>query len=100
LLVERLLADLESFDPHRLLAFINGAGGTSKMEMHILYQRLFRTLTEHGLVIEAGVVDSFFTTQEMGGFSLSLCALDDELVPYWDVPACGPAFCWPRLPRI
>lgn len=95
LLLERLLEDLEEFSPQRLLAFINGSGGTSRMELHILYRRTHEVISGKGFEVAAGVVDSFFTTQEMGGFSLSLCALDQELENFWDQPASAPAFRWP-----
>jgi hypothetical protein len=42
------------------------------------------------------VVGSFFTIQEMGGFSLSLFAVEEDDLPWWDAPARGPYFCWPR----
>jgi phosphoenolpyruvate---glycerone phosphotransferase subunit DhaK len=95
MLVERLVTDLEAFAGRKMLVFINGAGGTSKMELHILYRRAHQALTQRGYEVAAGVVDAFFTTLDMGGFSLSLCAVDDELLKYWQMPASGPAFRWP-----
>ena len=95
LLLDRLICDLDSFNPDQVLVFINGAGGTSKMELHILYQRAYKQLLERGIKVRAGIADSFFTTQEMGGFSLSLCAVDDDLMRYWEMPASGPSFHWP-----
>jgi dihydroxyacetone kinase len=96
LLTERLLADLQPFNPTRLLVFINGAGGTSRMELHILYRRLHYNLQARGLTIAGCVVDSLFTTQEMGGASLSLCAVDSEMMDLWQAPAAAPCFYWPR----
>ena len=95
LLLDRLVADLESFNPDNLLVFINGAGGTSKMELHILYRGAYQQLSARGFNITAGVSNSYFTTQEMGGFSLSLCAVDSEMLDYWQMPASGPSFHWP-----
>ena len=97
MLVERLVTDLDPFENSRILVFLNGAGGTSKMEQHSLYRRAHQHLTQHGFDVAAGVVDSFFTTLEMGGFSLSLCAVDDELLSYWQSPASGPSFRWPYI---
>ena len=95
LLVDRLVEDLRDFDEPQLLVFVNGSGGTSKMELHSIYRRAHEQLTSQGLQIAAGVVESLFTTQDMGGFSLSLCAADDELLEYWHAPASAPAFRWP-----
>jgi dihydroxyacetone kinase-like protein len=92
MLLDRLLKDLALFDAEGMLAFVNGSGGTSRMELHLLYRRVHEQLGDQ---LIAGLVDSFFTTQEMGGFSLSLCAVDQELLKYWQIPASGPCFRWP-----
>lgn len=97
MLLDQLLQDLDPFRPEEVLVFVNGAGGTSKMELHILYRRAFQQLEEKGINIAAGVADSLFTTQEMGGFSLSVCTLDPEMRKFWDKPATGPSFHWPYI---
>jgi len=95
LLLERLIADLAPFNPERMLLFVNGSGGTSRMELNILYRRAHQALEAQGIQVSAGVVGSFFTTFEMAGFSLSLCALDENIEAYWHKPASGPHFHWP-----
>ena len=95
LLLERLIADLAPFDPKRMLLFVNGSGGTSLMELNILYRRAHQALEAQSFKVSAGVVGSYFTTFEMAGFSLSLCALDEELESFWHQPASGPHFRWP-----
>lgn len=95
MLVERLVRDLSEFQENKILVFLNGAGGTSRTELHIAYRRAHLQLEAMGHQIEGGVVDSLFTTQDMGGFSLSLCVLDDELADYWNLPASAPCFRWP-----
>jgi phosphoenolpyruvate---glycerone phosphotransferase subunit DhaK len=95
MLSDRLAQDLEPFGGRRILAFVNGAGGTSLMELHIIYRRLHENLVGRGFQVEAGVVDSFFTTQDMGGFSISLCVADEEILEAWNAPAQGASFHWP-----
>ena len=92
LLMERLLSDLEGLLEQNLLVFLNGSGGTSKMELHILYRRVAQILKEKNIAAVGVVVDSLFTTQEMGGFSLSLCAVDRELMQWWHQKASGASF--------
>jgi len=96
MLLERILSDLDSFNLENALVFINGAGGTSKMELHILYRRAFQEISDRGTKIIAGVAESYFTTQEMGGFSLSVCAVDQEMINLWNHPASSPCFRWPQ----
>jgi dihydroxyacetone kinase len=95
LLIERLVSDLRGFDERRLLVFVNGAGGTSRSELHLVYRRAHQQLVSQGFLVAAAVVESLFTTLDMGGFSLSLCAADDELLEYWHAPASAAAFRWP-----
>ena len=95
LLLNKLVSDLEVFQSSDYLIFINGAGGTSKTELHILYQSVVNQLDVRGLKVAAGVADSLFTTGEMGGFSLSLCAVDPEMLNLWELPASAPCFRWP-----
>ena len=90
LLLERLCADIAIFPERNLVVLLNGSGGTSRMELHILYRRVHQRLTALGYSIHAAVVDSLFTTQEMGGFSLSLCLMTPEMQQLWDRPANSP----------
>ena len=96
LMLDRLLPDLSAFLDNQVWVFLNGSGGTSKMELHILYQSVVKKLRQQDLQVAAGVVGSYFTTLEMGGFSLSLCALSEDAVPWWDAVAHGPDFYWPQ----
>ena len=95
LVLEKLVADLEGYLTDKVYVFLNGSGGTSQMELHILFKSVHEQLAAQGLRTAGGVIGSYFTTLEMGGFSLSLCALPEEAIPYWDAPATSPAFYWP-----
>lgn len=95
LMLDRLVPDLDSFLNGNVYVFLNGSGGTSRMELHILYRSIFNQLSRQGLRVADAVIGSYFTTLNMGGFSLSLCALSEESKPYWDAPADSPSFHWP-----
>lgn len=95
LLLARLVDDLRGFPEKQILVFLNGSGGTSRMELNILYRRVHLSLRSRGYEIAGSVVDSLFTTQEMGGFSLSLCAADQEILDLWNEPAAAACFRWP-----
>ncbi|MCB2210398.1 dihydroxyacetone kinase subunit L [bacterium] len=97
LMLDRLVPDMEAFLQNRVWVFLNGSGGTSQTELHILYQSVYRQLDERGLQVADGVIGSYFTTLEMGGFSLSLCALPENALPWWAAPASSPAFRWPLV---
>ena len=95
-IVARLVEDLcDLIEDDKIWAFVNGSGGTSMMELHIVYRSVVRALEKHGLQVADGVVNSYFTTQEMGGFSLSLCAPKDALIDWWTAPARSAYFHQP-----
>lgn len=95
MVMEKLMKDLESFPEKRYLIFINGSGGTSLMELHILFQKAYDLLMQYGIQPAGSVVGSFFTTADTKGFSISLCVLTDEMEMLWNEPASGPCFHWP-----
>ncbi len=95
-IVGRLVEDLDGLiQDESVWAFVNGSGGTSMMELHIVYRGVVRALERRGLHVADGVVNAYFTTQEMGGFSLSLCALDEETAKWWSAPARSAYFHQP-----
>jgi phosphoenolpyruvate---glycerone phosphotransferase subunit DhaK len=92
-LVEPVLADLE---PHgaRVLAFVNGMGGTPELELYLLYHEVDKLLRAAGLEPARSLVGSYITSLEMAGASLTLLELDDELVSLWDAPVDTAALRW------
>ncbi len=75
-----------------LIVLINGSGSTTLMEMFILYKRLQEILGKRGMKPYKPLIGNYITTQEMAGFSLSLCRADREIKRLWDAPANTPYF--------
>jgi dihydroxyacetone kinase-like protein len=77
-IVERLatavVEDLPYQSGDRVLAFVNGMGGTP--------------------LIERQLIGNFITSLEMAGCSITLLKLDDELTRLWDAPVDTPALRW------
>jgi len=75
-----------------VLAHINGSGSTTLMEMFILYKRLDEILAKKKIKPFKPLIGNYITTQEMAGFSLSLCKADAEVKRLWAAPANTPYF--------
>src|SRR6266568_4934299 len=88
---EVILADLAPPPSARLLAFVNGLGGTPLIELYLLYGELVKQLERRGLAAERSLVGSYITSLEMAGASITLLLLDDELTALWDAPVHTPA---------
>jgi dihydroxyacetone kinase-like protein len=90
-MTEALLDDLP-FRAGEVLAFVNGAGGTTLAELLIVYRELDRVLAEYRIKAYKPLVGSYITTQEMGGMSIALCQATPEFKRLWDAPVRVPFF--------
>jgi phosphoenolpyruvate---glycerone phosphotransferase subunit DhaK len=93
-LVTPIVEDLPFGSGDRVLAFVNGMGGTPLIELYVMYAEVAKLLDGHGLTIERNLVGNFITSLEMQGCSITLLKLDDEMARYWDAPVNTPALRW------
>jgi dihydroxyacetone kinase-like protein len=75
----------------RVLAFVNGMGGTPLIELYIVFSELERYLEGRGIEITRNLIGPYITSLEMQGCSITLLKLDDELTELWDAPVHTPA---------
>jgi dihydroxyacetone kinase len=92
LLLETLLANAPSALPPRVGVLLNGLGSTQYEELFVLYKDVHRLLVAAGLTPYHPVVAEMVTSLDMAGCSLSLCWLDDELLPLFDAPCTSAAY--------
>ncbi len=96
--VERLatpiLDDLPFASGDRVLAFVNGMGGTPLIELYVVYDELARILGARGITIARNLVGSYITSLDMAGCSITLLRLDDELIRLWDAPVLTAGLRW------
>jgi phosphoenolpyruvate---glycerone phosphotransferase subunit DhaK len=93
-LVTPIVEDLPFSSGDRVLAFVNGMGGTPQIELYVMYAEVARLLEDRGLQIERNLVGNYITSLEMQGCSITLLRLDDEMVRYWDAPVNTPGMRW------
>jgi dihydroxyacetone kinase-like protein len=93
-LLDPIVADLPYHSGDRVLAFVNGMGGTPLIELYLMFGEVRRILDGHGITIERSLVGPYITSLEMAGCSVTLLKLDDELVRLWDAPVRTPALRW------
>jgi dihydroxyacetone kinase-like protein len=94
LMVEAVVSDLEPAEGTKVLPFVNGMGGTPDLELYLLYGEVENALRDAGLEPVRRLVGSYITSLEMAGASLTLLALDDELITLWDAPVKTAALRW------
>jgi dihydroxyacetone kinase-like protein len=93
-LLTPIIEDLPFSSGDRVLAFVNGMGGTPLIELYVVYNEVAKIAAAHGLAIERNLIGNYITSLEMQGCSITLLKLDDELVRYWDAPVNTPGLRW------
>jgi phosphoenolpyruvate---glycerone phosphotransferase subunit DhaK len=89
-----IVEDLSLTKGDRVLAFVNGMGGTPLIELYVVYNELQQILTGHGITIERKLIGSYITSLDMAGCSITLLRLDDTLTGFWDAPVHTAALRW------
>lgn len=91
-MVERLLADRPVAAGGQAVVIVNGMGGTTMMELLTVWRETRAALGRRDIAAIAPMVGSFVTTQEMGGFSLSLLEPEGEMLRLWCAKSDSPSF--------
>ena len=103
-MVDRMYAELKAEmglkDGDRAAVLVNGLGSTPLMELNIVYYNLYKHLKADGIKIHDSEVKVYCTCMEMGGFSISLLRLDDELAKYYDMPCYSPYYAKGELTGV
>ena len=89
-----ILEDLPFKSGDRVLAFVNGMGGTPLIELYVVYNAVNKILKGRGITIARNLVGSYITSLEMAGCSISLLRMDDEMIRLWDAPVHTPGLRW------
>ncbi|HWL23417.1 MAG TPA: dihydroxyacetone kinase subunit DhaK [Ureibacillus sp.] len=91
-LVNDILADMPIEKGEKVAVLVNGLGSTTRMELYIMFRRVEQILSEKGIKIHYSYVGDYSTSLEMGGCSVTLMKLDDELTELVDYPADCPMY--------
>ena len=78
----------------RVLAFVNGMGGTPLLELYVVYNKVAAMCCDRGITIERNLIGPYITSLEMAGASITLLKLDDEMLRLWDAPVHTAALRW------
>lgn len=88
----QLQRDMPVCRGEEVCVLINGLGSTTLMEMSIVYRKLKQLLERDGISVYDADMNSYCTTLEMGGFSISFLKLDEEIKKYYDMPCACPYY--------
>ena len=94
ILAATIFNDLPFARGSRVIALVNGMGGTPLMELYIVFRRLAELCEARDITISRNLIGNYVTSLEMAGCSLTLLVADDELLRWWDAPVHTPALRW------
>jgi dihydroxyacetone kinase-like protein len=94
MLMVPILEDLPFKSGDKVLAFVNGMGGTPLIELYVVYNAVNKILKGRGITIARNLVGNYITSLDMAGCSISLLRLDDEMTRFWDAPVHTPGLRW------
>lgn len=92
LLVNKLLEDVPDNPGRRVVALLNGLGSAKYEELFVTYKSVSTRLKDAGIEVVDGAVGEFMTSLDMGGVSLTLIWLEDEIEEYWFAPCDAPGY--------
>lgn len=91
-LVDGVLAARPDSSSSRVAVIVNGLGTTKYEELFLLWNEIRPLLAANGLTPVEPEVDELVTSLDMGGCSLTLTWLDDELERVWRADAYTPGY--------
>lgn len=87
-----IIDDLPFQGGDEVIPLVNGSGGTTLMELLIIYREVAAVLSERRIKTFKPLIAELVTTQEAAGFSISLLRADDDMKRLWVAPCSAPYF--------
>ena len=91
-MVDEIMKDKPIDENTPTVVLVNGSGGTTMMELLTVYGDVNTILAAKNISNVSPMIGSFSTTQEMGGFSISLFTPTASMLEYWRAPHASPHF--------
>ena len=93
-MTEAILGDLPFRAGDRVIAMVNGMGGTPLLELYLVYRELERVLGGRSIAVARRLVGNYITSLEMAGCSITLLRAGDEMLSFWDAPVVTAGLRW------
>lgn len=90
-MMDRIVSDMPYQAGDEVAVMVNGMGATPLMELYVIYNDVESYLKDRQIKPVRAYVGEYMTSLEMGGFSISLLKVDEELRRLLDYPCETPA---------
>ncbi len=89
-MANKVLRAIDAKAGEKIMLLINGSGGTTLMEMFVIFRKAYEVVTRAGLVVAASACDEILTVQEASGFQMIMGVFDDETLALYNAPSDAP----------
>ena len=93
-MVAAIVSDLAPKAGAPVLLLVNGFGATPLLELYLMVEAARKALAGKGVQIARFLTGSYVTSLDMAGCSITVTALDDEMMRLWDAPVRTAALRW------
>ena len=93
-LTTAVIEDLSLQAGQEVILMVNGFGGTPMLELYLMVNAARKVLAAAGIKVARFLTGSYVTSLEMAGCSITVSAVNDEMLALWDAPVCTPALRW------
>lgn len=76
----------------KVIALVNGMGGTPESELYICYRKLDELLRADGIEVARKLVGNYVTSLEMPGMSITITRIEGNMLELFDAPCKTPGW--------
>ncbi len=89
-----ILKDLSLKRGQETILLVNGFGGTPTLELYVMVNAALKVLQGAGVKVVRHLTGAYVTSLEMAGCSITVTAVDAEMLALWDAPVHTAALRW------
>ena len=97
--LDKIVPALKLGQGDEVVCLVNGLGGTTPLELSLLFGEASAQLAQRGVTVARSLVGSYVTAVNMHGASFTLLKADAELLELIDAPTAAPAWPMPWAAR-
>jgi dihydroxyacetone kinase-like protein len=90
------LKDLSLKPGREVILLVNGFGGSPLLELYLMVNAAHKVLAGAGVKVARHLTGSYVTSLEMAGCSITVSAVDPDVLALWDAPVHTAALRWGR----
>jgi dihydroxyacetone kinase-like protein len=93
-LTEAVIRDLSLRPGQEVILLVNGFGGTPLLELYLMANSARKVLADSGINVVRYLTGPYVTSLEMAGCSITVSAVDADLLALWDASVHTSALRW------